>query len=627
MGKMMCGARPGYWIGLAAVWFVCLGPPAWAAAPSPEQRKQVRAADAALKRSASLYRSQRFAEAGEAFQDAQQQLGALGDADSRELAALTAPLRKQLTRLRDLLEAEGVKLTAAKTPGAADKPGEKSNGKQDGVSFTGQVAPILVARCGGCHIQRARGELSMATYVSLSKGSAAGTVIMAGDAKGSRLVELVESGDMPRGGAKVTAEELATVVAWINAGAKFDGRDSAAPLSSFAPMKKDEAPAPLKVIAASGREEVQFARDVAPTLVAHCLDCHGEQNPRANFSLNTLSGLLRGGDSGATDVPGKGDESLLVKKLRGLAGQRMPLDKPALDEATIAKIDKWIALGARFDGGDPALTLDELVMRSVAERAMHEELSKQRVELAARHWRLIQPDGKANHEDTANLLVYGTVGATTLADVARGGEDQVAKLRKLFKVPPDQPFIKGRLTLYVFEKRYEYGEVGTMLEHREIPAAWRGHWHFDPLDAYACVLLSSGGEVSPGLLAQQLAGAYVASLGKIPHWFAEGTARTVAARLEPKDSRIKACDEQVGRILVATDKPEGFLTGALQAEENDLLSYSFVKYLATQPVRQAGLLASLQQGASFDAAFGKAYGGPPRQSIGAWLARAQKRGH
>ncbi len=150
---------------------------------------------------------------------------------------------------------------------------------------------------------------------------------------------------------------------------------------------------------------------------------------------------------------------------------------------------------------------------------------------------------------------------------------------------------------------------------------------FNPLDAYGCVLLSSGGEVSPGLLAQQLAGAYVAGLGMIPHWFAEGTARTVAAKLEPKDSRIKAWDEQVGRILVATDKPEGFLTSALQAEENDLLSYSFVKYLATQPVRRAGLLASLQQGASFDAAFGKAYGGPPRNMIGSWLARAQKRGH
>ena len=87
------------------------------------------------------------------------------------------------------------------------------------------------------------------------------------------------------------------------------------------------------------------------------------------------------------------------------------------------------------------------------------------------------------------MLVVGSASPRALAAVADTAEEQVGKLRKQFKLPDDRPFIKGRLTLFVFQKRYDYGEVGTMLERRELPAVWRGHWHYSPLDTYGCVLL------------------------------------------------------------------------------------------------------------------------------------------
>ena len=198
----------------------------------------------------------------------------------------------------------------------------------------------------------------MATYVALGRGSKNGAVIMAGDAKGSRLVELVESGDMPRGGGKVSAEELALISAWIDAGARFDGVDSAAPLTSFAQAtapKVTDTPQKLKVVAARAGDEVLFARDVAPILAANCLECHGHQNPRKNFSASTFERLLRGGDDGPVLLSGKGEESLIVKKLRGTAGDRMPQGRPPLADDQIATIEKWISLGARFDGGDRRL--------------------------------------------------------------------------------------------------------------------------------------------------------------------------------------------------------------------------------------------------------------------------------
>ena len=44
------------------------------------------------------------------------------------------------------------------------------------------------------------------------------------------------------------------------------------------------------------------------------------------------------------------------------------------------------------------------------------------------------------------------------------------------------------MTIYVFQKHYDYDEIGTMLEHREIPPESRGHWHYDVVDAYAAIV-------------------------------------------------------------------------------------------------------------------------------------------
>src|SRR5262249_12447973 len=127
-------------------------------------------------------------------------------------------------------------------------------------------------------------------------------------------------------------------------------------------------------------------------------------------------------------------------------------------------------------GADPAASLADVVATASAASATHEELSRTRAELAKKNWQLILPDREAKTEQTSDFLLMGAVDPQTLAEVGRLAEEQAAKVRKLFKLPADQPLVKGRLTLFVFDKRYDYGEVGTMLERREIPATWRGHW-------------------------------------------------------------------------------------------------------------------------------------------------------
>ena len=139
-------------------------------------------------------------------------------------------------------------------------------------------------------------------------------------------------------------------------------------------------------------------------------------------------------------------------------------------------------------------------------------------------------------------------------------------------------------------------------------------------------MLVTEDQAPAGLIAQQIAGAYVASLGKVPRWFAEGTARAIAARVDAKDPRLKLWDDQVAAVLRDAEKPEEFLTGELAPEDADALAYSYVRYLMTSTNRYAGLLAAMAEGTPFDAAFSSSYGGTPVQLVAAWRSRATKRG-
>src|SRR5205085_8419752 len=147
----------------------------------------------------------------------------------------------------------------------------------------------------------------------------------------------------------------------------------------------------------------------------------------------------------------------------------------------------------------------------------------------------------------------------------------------------DRPLIKGRMTFFVFNKRYDYGEVGAMLEKRDVPEQWKGHWRYTIVDAQGFVLPPQKDQYSlSSLVAQQIAGVYVASQGNVPRGFAEGSARATAGKVDPKDPRVRSWDSRVAEARSLGGKPDAFLTGGLPPEETDILSYSFVKMLMSK---------------------------------------------
>jgi mono/diheme cytochrome c family protein len=88
------------------------------------------------------------------------------------------------------------------------------------VSFSRQIAPIFQAKCAECHgAETQEAGLNLSTYELAMKGSEYGTVIEAGDADGSLIVEMVAAGEMPQDADPLPAEEIALIRSWIEAGA------------------------------------------------------------------------------------------------------------------------------------------------------------------------------------------------------------------------------------------------------------------------------------------------------------------------------------------------------------------------------------------------------------------------
>jgi hypothetical protein len=221
----------------------------------------------------------------------------------------------------------------------------------------------------------------------------------------------------------------------------------------------------------------------------------------------------------------------------------------------------------------------------------------------------------------------GNVGDNALAEVSEKAESVVPKIATLFKAPSDQPLIKGRMTLFVFQQRYDYSEFGQMVERRDLPREWRGHWQYDVIDAYGAMVAPRDDEFGvEALVAQQLAGAYIASLGTLPpRWFSEGSARVAASRIDSRDARVMEWDNTLSQALAAMSRPDDFLTGKLAPEFADIAAYSFVGYLMGESRRYSSLLKSLREGEAFDMAFSSAYGGTPAQVADVWYRRTARR--
>jgi hypothetical protein len=106
-------------------------------------------------------------------------------------------------------------------------------------------------------------------------------------------------------------------------------------------------------MAVHGEEDAAFFESkIRPLLAEHCYECHSaDKKQKAGLVLDSRAGWEKGGDSGSPIVPGKPEESLLVKAIHWEDKDlRMPPEKAGgkLSDGQIADLEKWIKGGA-FD--------------------------------------------------------------------------------------------------------------------------------------------------------------------------------------------------------------------------------------------------------------------------------------
>jgi cytochrome c553 len=132
----------------------------------------------------------------------------------------------------------------------ARNPGVDTPGSPRRVEFDRDVRPILAKHCFACHgPDKQRGGLRLDRKADALKGGDIGPVIVPGKAAESLLVRLAAGADpdrlMPPKGERLTAEQLATLRAWIDQGADWPGAtDTDNPLDwwSLKPLAKPAVP-------------------------------------------------------------------------------------------------------------------------------------------------------------------------------------------------------------------------------------------------------------------------------------------------------------------------------------------------------------------------------------------------
>ena len=98
-----------------------------------------------------------------------------------------------------------------------------------------------------------------------------------------------------------------------------------------------------------------FETRIRPLLAANCFACHSE-SAMAGLRVDSREALLRGGETGPAVVPGKPDESALIKAIQHAEGfPRMPRGRAKMPQADIELLVEWVRAGAMWPAAAEAV--------------------------------------------------------------------------------------------------------------------------------------------------------------------------------------------------------------------------------------------------------------------------------
>jgi cytochrome c553 len=115
-----------------------------------------------------------------------------------------------------------------------------------------------------------------------------------------------------------------------------------------------------KAVAADAKPDAAqvefFEKKIRPVLAETCFSCHGPEKARGGLRLDSRAALLSGGDNGPAIVPGKPEESRLIRAVKHEADVRRMPPKQDLNGEQVAALSAWIKMGAPWPGGGEVRT-------------------------------------------------------------------------------------------------------------------------------------------------------------------------------------------------------------------------------------------------------------------------------
>jgi Planctomycete cytochrome C len=118
---------------------------------------------------------------------------------------------------------------------------------------------------------------------------------------------------------------------------------------------KDKKPVDVsKLVPPADKKGLTYERDIKPIVEKSCVKCHSGEKAKSKYHMETLQGLIKGGESGdAAIIPGQSAKSPLVHYVSDLVEdmEMPPTEKrdkyPALTKEQIGLIRAWIDQGAK----------------------------------------------------------------------------------------------------------------------------------------------------------------------------------------------------------------------------------------------------------------------------------------
>lgn len=253
-----------------------------------------------------------------------------------------------------------------------------------------------------------------------------------------------------------------------------------------------------------------FVDEIHPVLAQRCLACHTGPGAQAGLSLENRAAIIKGGKSGTALISGDPSASLILKRIRGSAGMRMPPSGDPLSPKQVAAFERWIADGAVWPD-----------MKAPATSSWSPPLAPRTVPV---------PEGTATNPIDRFIAAYANKNSVTLPVPVSDARFARRVYYDIWGLPPSPDQLAG------FEQSKEPGKRTALIKQllansEQYSANWISFWN--------------------DLLRNDIGVVYHGDRKSITNWLHASLKANM-----PYDEMVRQLVNPIG-----TDQPDGFLVG------------------------------------------------------------------